>query len=332
MVNLHECLHAKKVQQPRTDPQVNHCIWLCSIKGLQLTSNSLCYEEIKLEDGNQEVAPKEQPNHSGMNDWVLDIRINLPQVPEQLKRIYNVQNGTNDISSRGLFDDLDTEASASGSLHPMKRQQTLDTSSSLGRRELNNVASNWIRLNVGGKIFQTTRDTLMKVPGSFLYRLCQDDKRLPSVKDETGAYLIDRDADYFSPVLNYLRHGRLVINPGLADEGVLEEAEFYNLPQLVHLVNERIHEKERNASEVGRFKSVYRVMQCHEEELTTFISGTSDGWKIVQVLPVQTKYQDYNVDRQQEYLCIVVSECPDNGSVSDSRDRATLLQQKARHN
>uniref|UniRef100_A0A0K0DEB5 BTB domain-containing protein n=1 Tax=Angiostrongylus cantonensis TaxID=6313 RepID=A0A0K0DEB5_ANGCA len=206
-----------------------------------------------------------------------------------------------------------------------ERQQAMDSSSAIARRDACSATSNWIRLNVGGKIFQTTRDTLMRVPGSFLYRLCQDDKRLPSVKDETGAYLIDRDADYFSPVLNYLRHGRLIINPGLADEGVLEEAEFYNLPQLVHLVNERIHERERSGTE-----SVYRVIQCHEEELTTFISATSDGWKIVQVLPVQTKYQDYTVDRQQEYLCIVVRECPDNGSVSDSRDRATLLQQKAR--
>lgn len=247
--------------------------------------------------------------------------------------MYNLQNGTNDMSARAVFEDLDTaDGSVSGSLHSRERQQGLDSSSPIARRDPGTGTSNWIRLNVGGKIFQTTRDTLMRVPGSFLYRLCQDDKRLPSVKDETGAYLIDRDADYFAPVLNYLRHGRLIINPGLADEGVLEEAEFYNLPQLVHLVNERIHERERSGNEVGRFKSVYRVIQCHEEELTTFISATSDGWKIVQVLPVQTKYQDYTVDRQQEYLCIVVRECPDNGSISDSRDRATLLQQKARHN
>lgn len=260
-----------------------------------------------------------------MNSDALQNHSAVETLPEQLKRMYNLQNGTNDVSIRtNVFDDLDVDGSVTGSLHSRDRQQALDTSPSLPR--------NWIRLNVGGKIFQTTRDTLMRVPGSFLYRLCQDDKRLPSVKDETGAYLIDRDADYFSPVLNYLRHGRLIINPGLADEGVLEEAEFYNLPQLVHLVNERIHEKERSATDVGRFKSVYRVIQCHEEELTTFISATSDGWKIVQVLPVQSRYQDYTVDRQQEYLCIVVRECPDNGSVNDSRDRATLLQQKARHN
>lgn len=35
--------------------------------------------------------------------------------------------------------------------------------------------------------------------------------------------MIDRDPTYFSPILNYLRHGKLVLNKNLAEEGNVNE-------------------------------------------------------------------------------------------------------------
>ncbi len=41
-----------------------------------------------------------------------------------------------------------------------------------------------------------------------------------------------------------MRHGKLIIENNLQEEGVLEEAEFYNIQELIHLIKDRI--KERN--------------------------------------------------------------------------------------
>ncbi|XP_024617351.1 BTB/POZ domain-containing protein KCTD17 isoform X3 [Neophocaena asiaeorientalis asiaeorientalis] len=165
--------------------------------------------------------------------------------------------------------------------------------------------SKWVRLNVGGTVFLTTRQTLCREQKSFLSRLCQGEE-LQSDRDETGAYLIDRDPTYFGPILNFLRHGKLVLDKDMAEEGVLEEAEFYNIGPLIRIIKDRMEEKDYTVTQVPP-KHVYRVLQCQEEELTQMVSTMSDGWRFEQLVSIGSSY-NYGSEDQAEFLCVVSKE------------------------
>ncbi|KAK6171344.1 hypothetical protein SNE40_019553 [Patella caerulea] len=212
-----------------------------------------------------------------------------------------------------------------------KKMEIKHGETSNGHEEKNKCRKKaWVKLNVGGTVFLTTRTTLERDPQSFLNRLVQDDadNGLNTDKDENGAYLIDRDPTYFGPVLNYLRHGKLVLNKDLAEEGVLEEAEFYNITDLIKMIKARI--ADRNAKQSQAYmKNVYRVLQCSEEELTQMVSTMSDGWKFEQLINIGSQY-NYGSEDHAEFLCVVSKECPSivNGQENEPSDRAKVLQQK----
>ncbi|KAK3590200.1 hypothetical protein CHS0354_041258 [Potamilus streckersoni] len=123
----------------------------------------------------------------------------------------------------------------------------------------------WITLNVGGKIFSTTRSTLTQQDGdSMLSRMFSGghDCTWNSMVDENGAYLIDRSPLYFEPILNYLRHGNLILDKFVNPEGVLEEAKFFGLTSLIEVLEETI-EREEPADDdtpIGRRELVLRLM------------------------------------------------------------------------
>merc|ERR1712051_714862 len=186
----------------------------------------------------------------------------------------------------------------------------------------------WVRLNVGGRVFTTSRATLTKDPQSFLARIALEDTELGSDKDESGAFLIDRDPQYFSPILNFLRHGKVHLDRNVMEEAVLEEAEFYNVADMVKMLKERINNRD-NSFGKSNGKHVYRVLQCHEDELTQMVSTMSDGWKFEQLINIGSQYQ-YGSDDHAEFLCVVSREIhPNVNDVPEPQhtDKAKVLQQ-----
>uniref|UniRef100_UPI00358F9224 BTB/POZ domain-containing protein KCTD9 n=1 Tax=Myxine glutinosa TaxID=7769 RepID=UPI00358F9224 len=94
--------------------------------------------------------------------------------------------------------------------------------------------SDWITLNVGGVSFTTTRSTLVsQAPDSVLAKMFDPNETWDNHRDGRGAVLIDRSPRYFSPVLDFLRHGQLVLDSGISFQGVLEEAKFFGISELV---------------------------------------------------------------------------------------------------
>lgn len=131
---------------------------------------------------------------------------------------------------------------------------------------VNTFPSNkWIKLNVGGKIYTTTIDTLVgREPDSMLARMfLQDGGMMPSEKDEQGAYLIDRSARYFEPIINYLRHGEFVCESHISLKGVLEEARFFGIYSLVSHLEEKLSEQEQLLSDrpLTRMEVIKAIIQ-----------------------------------------------------------------------
>ncbi|KAK2157130.1 hypothetical protein LSH36_197g01010 [Paralvinella palmiformis] len=123
----------------------------------------------------------------------------------------------------------------------------------------------WIHLNVGGQQFMTTRETLTeKYPDTMLARMfsCTDGLSWQSKADETGAYLIDRSPVYFEPVLNYLRHGQLIIDKGVNPQGVLEEAKFFGILPLIEQLEAAVQDDQpiTDGTPLTRRDLIFKIM------------------------------------------------------------------------
>uniref|UniRef100_A0A914WL71 BTB domain-containing protein n=1 Tax=Plectus sambesii TaxID=2011161 RepID=A0A914WL71_9BILA len=91
-------------------------------------------------------------------------------------------------------------------------------------------SSRTVRLNVGGQRFETTVQTLRRLPDTMLGRMFSDDWRPPGDADT----FIDRDGRLFHHILNFLRDDHTAALPEDADQlrQLLREAEYYQLCEL----------------------------------------------------------------------------------------------------
>eukprot|EP00250_Pteridium_aquilinum_P001872 c12079_g1_i1 orf=872-2224(+) len=87
-----------------------------------------------------------------------------------------------------------------------------------------------IRLNVGGKLFVTSRATLTNSGSdSMLSAMIGENWKVESTSTAADEFFIDRNPAYFSVLLDLLRTGELHIPPGLSEKALYREALFYGI-------------------------------------------------------------------------------------------------------
>ncbi|XP_022921061.1 BTB/POZ domain-containing protein KCTD3 [Onthophagus taurus] len=87
-----------------------------------------------------------------------------------------------------------------------------------------------LHLNVGGKRFSTSRQTLTCVQDTFFTALLNG--RISSLRDEKGSIFIDRDPEIFAVILNYLRTREINLK-NVDIKSLRHEAEYYGISPLV---------------------------------------------------------------------------------------------------
>jgi len=86
-------------------------------------------------------------------------------------------------------------------------------------------------LNVGGKRFETLVDTLQKYPDTMLGAMFSPRGMTMAVPDESGEFFFDRDPKLFDIVLNFYRHGKIIVPANRSYEMVKEELDFFGIEE-----------------------------------------------------------------------------------------------------
>lgn len=112
-----------------------------------------------------------------------------------------------------------------------------------------------LELNVGGKVFVTTRSTLTRVPDSMLAAMFSG--RHPVCRGPDGRFFIDNDGSGFHVVLDYLRHGKLIVEDAelhFLKRRLRCDAEFYCLPELAKELQE--HDEAAKSDVRGKIQMI----------------------------------------------------------------------------
>jgi len=95
------------------------------------------------------------------------------------------------------------------------------------RKRIKRAGTDIVRLNVGGRVFTTLKETLKAVPNTLLASMFSGDF-IPGAQDQDGCWFLDRNPEHFAHILEYLRAQIMPV----PSAGLIAEARYFGLTEL----------------------------------------------------------------------------------------------------
>ena len=143
-----------------------------------------------------------------------------------------------------------------------------------------------VRLNISGKKFCTTIETLMSVKDTLFYKLITSHKI-----DMKKELFFDRSPKFFAEILDYFRYKEIhyaKFNDDELDE-IYIEAQYYELTDILDFMGDRLnnvvfvkYESNGTYLHVNQTIGTNKVEDLHDKSLTKGICAKSPGWIIIE--------------------------------------------------
>jgi len=143
-------------------------------------------------------------------------------MPNDLRRLSDGEGIDDEALVGGLKDKLDTCAAIVEAVDVFRKEYN-----AIGKDVGQDTEKDKIILNVGGKRFTTSLNTLRSIKGTLLEKMFRKGANRTSGGD--GSYFIDRDPSTFGYVLEYLRSGDLLVKSDDRTQ-LLNDADYFKLP------------------------------------------------------------------------------------------------------
>jgi len=209
-------------------------------QGLQASSSNEQLDDLFPEDSNWVPVPFSSTSGSPPTNTPITSTVRSEAVvlaPEQPTKDVAIPPAvTSESSSTSTENSSNSNSSSSGSRSGKTKKKKIRE---LGTNSVRTFqGGEMVKLNVGGQLFLTTVDTLVKTK-SMLSTMFSG--KIPVMVDRDGYVFIDRDGKFFGKILNFLRNGSIEPPRDRAKcYDMYKEAEFYQLRAMMDQLAEQL--------------------------------------------------------------------------------------------